>query len=125
MEEFSSLFQPGNIGTLQLKNRIIMSAMGTILADAEGNVTDALVDYYRARARGGTGLIMTQGAIVSPDSSLLANLFIYDDKYIAGFKRLVDAVHDEGAKISVQLVHFGLEFLAWTILALGRPIIVP
>jgi 2,4-dienoyl-CoA reductase-like NADH-dependent reductase (Old Yellow Enzyme family)/thioredoxin reductase len=125
MEELSALFQQGNIGSLQLKNRIIMSAMGTILADAEGNVTDALIDYYRARARGGTGLIVIQGTIVSPDSSLPVNLFIYDDKYVPGFKRLVDAVHEEGAKISIQLVHFGLEFLAFTFLALGKPIIVP
>jgi 2,4-dienoyl-CoA reductase-like NADH-dependent reductase (Old Yellow Enzyme family) len=44
---------------MQLKNRIIMPAMAVPLADEHGRVTDSLIAYYRARAEGGTGLIIT------------------------------------------------------------------
>jgi 2,4-dienoyl-CoA reductase-like NADH-dependent reductase (Old Yellow Enzyme family) len=50
------LFEPGRIGTMQLKNRITMAPMGTQMY-AEGFVTEQLKDYYEARARGGVGLI--------------------------------------------------------------------
>jgi S-adenosylmethionine:tRNA ribosyltransferase-isomerase len=53
MNQYSALLQPGKIGTLQLKNRIIMSAMGTALADEKGKATDRMIAYYAARAKGG------------------------------------------------------------------------
>jgi len=45
MNKFSALFQPGNIGTLRLENRLIMPAMGNSLADEEGKVTERMIDY--------------------------------------------------------------------------------
>jgi 2,4-dienoyl-CoA reductase-like NADH-dependent reductase (Old Yellow Enzyme family) len=54
------LFQPIQIYTLELKNRIIMAPMATHFADEAGAVTDRLKNYYAERARGGTGLIMIE-----------------------------------------------------------------
>ena len=57
VKRFSALFQPGNMGKLRLENRLIMAAMGNSLAADDGYVTEAMTDYYRARARGDVGLI--------------------------------------------------------------------
>jgi 2,4-dienoyl-CoA reductase-like NADH-dependent reductase (Old Yellow Enzyme family) len=69
MQGFPALFQPSCIGKLRLENRLIMNAMGTVLVDGEGNITERMLDYYRARARGGVGLITTQCALVSADAT--------------------------------------------------------
>ena len=55
--ELTHLFNPLKIGSLSLKNRIVMLPMGTSLADADGNPSDALIEYYAARARGGAGQV--------------------------------------------------------------------
>ncbi len=111
MSPLSALFRPGNIGTLRLDNRLIMPAMGTQLADADGRVTQRLLDYYRARARGGVGLIIPQFASVSAGASLRFTMTICDDSWIADWRKLVDAVHQEGSKICIQLMNIGLLFL--------------
>ena len=53
MGKFDKLFEPGKIGNLQLKNRIIMPAMVTLYSNYEGEVTDRIIQYYAERARGG------------------------------------------------------------------------
>ena len=58
--QFENLFKPGNIGSLKLKNRIVMPPMGTNQASPEGEVTSEMTDYYEARARGGAGLIIIE-----------------------------------------------------------------
>ena len=115
MKNFSSLYSPGKIGTLDLKNRLIMAAMGVPLAGAEGEVTDKMIAFYRARAAGGVGLVTTSFASISPDATFPLTLCIHDDRYIPGLRRLVDATHEAGAKLCVQLMHPGLLllFLGW------------
>jgi 2,4-dienoyl-CoA reductase-like NADH-dependent reductase (Old Yellow Enzyme family) len=115
MSESSSLHRPGNIGPLQLKNRVIMAAMGVPLAGPEGEVSDKMIAFYRARAEGGAGLVTTSFASISPDANFPLTLVIHDDRYIPGFSKLADAVHEAGAKLCVQLMHPGLLllFLGW------------
>ena len=115
MSESSSLHQPGNIGALQLKNRLIMAAMGVPLAGPEGEVSDKMIAFYRARAEGGIGLVTTSFASISPDANFPLTLVIHDDRYVPGFSKLADAVHESGAKLCVQLMHPGLLllFLGW------------
>ncbi|MDM7999810.1 MAG: NAD(P)/FAD-dependent oxidoreductase [Dehalococcoidia bacterium] len=125
MTQFSALFQPGKIGTLQLKNRIIMPAMGTALADEKGKVTDRMVAYYAARARGGAGLITPQFAAVSRDSAFAYTLPLHDDSYIADWRTLADAVHEAGARFSIQLMHVGLILLYSGVVPEGASILVP
>jgi len=102
-----------------------MPAMGTQLANVEGRVTERLLNYYRARARGGVGLIIPQFASVSSDSRLPFTMAIYDDSCIEDWRRLVDAVHEVGAKICIQLMHMGMLFLYSGFVPKGMSIQVP
>jgi 2,4-dienoyl-CoA reductase (NADPH2) len=111
----SGIERPGKIGTLDLKNRVIMAAMGVPLAGPEGEVTDKMIAFYRARAAGGVGLVTTSFASISSDATFPLTLCIHDDKYIAGLRKMADAIHEAGAKLCVQLMHPGLLllFLGW------------
>jgi dimethylglycine catabolism A len=103
-----SLLQPGRIGPAEIPNRIVMPAMTTRNADAEGYVTADSLAYYRARAEGGVGLITVEMA--SPERvgrHRRHELGIYDDKFIPGLTQLVDEIHRFGAKASIQLGHGG------------------
>ncbi|GAA4324428.1 hypothetical protein GCM10023144_05980 [Pigmentiphaga soli] len=102
------LFQPGQIGTLQLRNRIVMAPMTTRLATADGHVTDATIAYFRARAAGGAGLLTVEMA--SPERvgrHRAHELGIHDDRFLPGLARLTGVLHEHGAKVSIQLGHAG------------------
>jgi len=104
----SILFTPARIGVVEIKNRIVMPPMTTRLADEEGYVTDDSIAYYMARVRGGVGLITVEMA--SPERAgrhRRRELGIYDDRFLPGLTRLVDAIHAGGAKASIQLGHGG------------------
>ena len=102
------LLTPAHIGPVEIKNRIVMPPMTTRLADDEGFVTDESIAYYRARVRGGTGLITVEMA--SPERAgrhRRRELGIYDDRFLPGLQKLVAAIHAGGAKASIQLGHGG------------------
>src|SRR6267154_1389544 len=102
------LLTPARIGSVEIRNRIIMPPMTTRLADQEGFVTDDTVAYYMARVRGGVGLITVEMA--SPARAgrhRHRELGIYDDRFLPGLARLTAAIHTEGAKASIQLGHGG------------------
>lgn len=103
-----ALFQPGRIGPLALKNRIVMAPMTTRLADADGCATPEQEAYYRARAAGGVGLVTVEMA--APERAGKHRNFelgVSDDRFLAGLSRVVAAIHAEGAKASIQLGHGG------------------
>lgn len=105
MQHYPNLFSPIQIGKTTVKNRIFMPPLSTNLAD-HGYVTDALVEHYSNRAKGGVGLIITEVTTVEPTYTYLpGDMSIYDDSYIPGWKKLVDAVHQYGTKILCQLFH--------------------
>ena len=102
------LFQPIRIGSLEVKNRLAMAPMATHYADETGAVTQRLKNYYAARARGGVGLIMIESGYIHPSGrGGLKRLGLHEDRLIPGLKGLVEAVHNEGAKISSQIHHGG------------------
>src|SRR4051795_1491507 len=104
----SILLTPARIGTVEIKNRIVMPSMTTRTADPEGLVTDASLAYYAARARGGTGLITVEMA--APERAgrhRRREMGIYDDRFLPGLARLVSEIHRGGAKASIQLGHGG------------------
>lgn len=105
---FQRLFEPGRIGTMQVKNRIAMAPMGTQMYD-EGFVTDRLKDYYEARAKGGVGLITIDHLKISyPIGAGKKNTARIDhDKFIPGLAELLAVVHRHGAKMVAQLGHMG------------------
>ncbi|OGP68966.1 MAG: hypothetical protein A2169_10380 [Deltaproteobacteria bacterium RBG_13_47_9] len=108
--KYSSLLEKGNIGTVEIKNRIIMAPMGIAgLTGYQGIFSDRAMDYYERRAMGETGLIITGLGLVNSKiepwefdgvSYLLA--FDYNWK-VRNFIQLTERIHDHGAKIFVQL----------------------
>ena len=104
-EHFPHLYEPIKIGKTTVKNRIFMPPLSTNMAD-KGYVTDALVEHYSTRAKGGVGLIVTEVTTVEPVYTYLpGDMSIYDDSFIPGWKKLVDAVHKYDTKILSQLFH--------------------
>ncbi len=102
------LLTPARIGTVEIRNRIVMPPMTTRMSDAEGHVTDDTVNYYMARVRGGVGLITVEMA--SPTKAgrhRRRELGIYDDRFLPGLARLTAAIRAGGAKASIQLGHGG------------------
>lgn len=106
---YDKLFSPAKIGSLLIKNRIIMPAMATNFASETGGLTEHLVDYYKERARGGVGLIIIENTTV--DYPLGRNgatqIRLDHDRFIPGLSRLVDEIHENGAKIAIQINHCG------------------
>lgn len=106
--EYTHLFSKGKIGSLELKNRTIMAPMSAALGNADGTVSEELITYFTERAKGGVALIMTEYAFVQPNGrSSDHQISICTDEMIPGLKKLVDAVHENGAKICLQLQHGG------------------
>jgi 2,4-dienoyl-CoA reductase-like NADH-dependent reductase (Old Yellow Enzyme family) len=104
----NALFTPKFIGAMEVRNRVIMPAMTTRLANEDGTVSDATIAYFAARAAGGTGLVTVEMA--SPERvgrHRFRELGIYDDRFVPGLRRLTDAIHAHGAKASIQLGHAG------------------
>jgi 2,4-dienoyl-CoA reductase-like NADH-dependent reductase (Old Yellow Enzyme family) len=102
------LLTPGVIGSVTLKNRVIMAPMTTRLGDRDGFVTDQAIAYYMARAAANVGLVTVE--MMSPERAGKHRNFelgIYDDSFLPGLTRLVKSIHDAGAKASVQLGHAG------------------
>lgn len=107
---FARLLSPGRIGTMELRNRMFVTAMGVSLSEDDGTVGDRLIAYHEEQAGGGIALIVTGvmgvawpvGA-VQPNQSAIS-----DDRFLPGLRRLTDAVHAHGAKIAAQLHHGGL-----------------
>lgn len=109
MTEFSKLFEPIRVGTIELKNRIVMPAMSTKFASETGAVTSRLIDYYVERAKGGVGLIIVEATCVDGAVGKLSpiQLCVDHDKFIRGLNELAEAVRARGAKIALQLHHAG------------------
>jgi len=105
MSTFSHLFQPGEIGRMRLRNRIVMAPIGTNLADVNGAVTQRLIDWYVERARGGVSLIIVENALadIRFGRGLAHQLRIDHPKLTPGLNELVEAVHAAGTKIAVQI----------------------
>ena len=103
-----NLFEPAEIGSMKIKNRIVMTPMGTNMA-VDGYVNRKILDHYEARAKSGVGLIIVEvTGVDSPASKNTANmLMLDDDKYIAGMAELVKTIHRHGAKAVLQISHTG------------------
>src|ERR1700751_1922953 len=107
-ELYPKLFSPFRIGSLQLPNRITMAAMYTASGSANGMVTERQINYYRARAAAGVGLIATE--LIGIDAYGFSNRFmlrIDDDRYIPPSRPLTGAIHAAGGRIAAQIAHQG------------------
>ena len=107
--KFKNLLKPVRIGSLHLKNRMIMPAMGSNYADEEGYVSDRLKAYHEARAKGGPGLILPGMSYIDHPAGkgIRRQLCCDEDKYIPKLKELTDKVHGYGVPIALQICHAG------------------
>ncbi len=102
------LLAPGKIGSMKLKNRFVVPPMGTNLATYNGEVTEEMIAYYRRRAKGGFGLIIIEVTAIDRKGKAIVNeVGLWDDDQIPMFRKLMDAIHEEGGKVVVQLHHAG------------------
>ncbi len=119
------LLSPGRIGSLELRNRILMCPMGDDQATDNGFVTDQQIAYFEARARGGAALLLVGSVGISAPDGLASpqQSAIADDSYLEGWSRLAARVHAHGARVALQLVHNGKSSVNDMIA--GRPLLVP
>ncbi len=96
------------IGSLTLRNRLVMAPVKTAFGDIEGKVTDRLIRYYRRRARGGVGAIIVEPLFVATaGKEHPKQLGAAHDGQVAGLRRLVEAIHEHGAAAIAHLNHAG------------------
>ncbi len=107
--KYETLFSPIKIGNVEIKNRICMAPMLMDFGQFNGCTTDMLMDYYEERAKGGTGLIITEITRVNDvtGGAAFAQLGLSHDYQIEGMSKLAERIHSHGAKLFVQLHHPG------------------
>jgi 2,4-dienoyl-CoA reductase-like NADH-dependent reductase (Old Yellow Enzyme family) len=117
-------YDPVNLAGITLKNRILRSATHEGMADAHGVPTPALKRLYLRLANGGAGAIITGYAGIQQDgkSPLFAMTMMDSDDKIAPFKEIVDAVHETGTPILMQIAHCGRQTRS---AVTGRPTVAP
>ncbi len=104
------VFSAFHLGSVNLKNRIVMAPLTRQCAEADGTPTDEMAAYYARRARGGLGMIVTEGTFENDDLGCAAYLNqpgIANAKHVAGWEKVTDAVHAHGVPIILQLMHGG------------------
>ena len=102
----STAFEPGRLGPLTLRNRIIKSATFEG-ATPKGEVTDELIDFHLRVAAGGVGMTTVAYLAVSPEGRTDRRCIVLGDHTVPGLRRLTDAIHAEGALAAAQLGHAG------------------
>lgn len=122
---FRHLLSPGRIGTLQLRNRMVLSPMGSNLAEPDGYCGERIAHYYAARAKGGAALVImgSVGVAYPRGSGNQMQVAVSDDKFIPGLRQVAEAVHQHGCKIALQLQHAGA--IAVNEPLRGLPLLVP
>jgi 2,4-dienoyl-CoA reductase-like NADH-dependent reductase (Old Yellow Enzyme family) len=101
------LFEKTKINGMELKNRLVRSATHEAMADDEGFPTDRIFKLYERLAKGGVGLIITGYTYVSRDGKFKAMLGMDTDEHVPKYRELVNQVHQNGAKIAMQINHCG------------------
>ncbi len=125
MTAFPHLLAPGRIGTLTVRNRMLMCPMGDALAEPDGTVSTRQIDHYEARARGGVGLILVGSVAVDyPGGAFAAEqTALHTDDHIAGIAELARRVQRHGTRLALQLTHGGPQSLY--AIQTGSPLLMP
>ncbi len=122
---FDLMFSPMNIGTMTVKNRVVMNAAEFSLGQTDGTPTEKLIRYYEARAKGGVGLIIPGICRVNDmaATSTFTQLSMANDWQIEPMHQMVERIHAAGAKLCIQLHHPGRQGYASAINSL--PLVIP
>jgi 2,4-dienoyl-CoA reductase-like NADH-dependent reductase (Old Yellow Enzyme family)/thioredoxin reductase len=123
--KYKYLFQKGNIGKLELKNRVVMPAIGVSLAKSTGEASDDLIAYYEERAKGGCGLIITEITKIDDEygAGTANQLSVTKPIHVVQLERLAKTVHKYDSKIFVQLHHPGRQ--TYSRLIGGKQVVAP
>lgn len=107
--KYDLLFSPMKIGNVEIKNRVVMAPMLMGFGTFNGDATEQMINYYEERAKGGTGLIVTEITRVNDltGASSFGQLSASKDRNIPSIKKLAHSVQKHGAKIFVELHHPG------------------
>lgn len=107
---YENLFEPMKIGTMEVKNRLVVPAMSTLTATDKGACSEQFVKYIERKAKGGWGLIITEYYGVAPFVGFFPKMLgIWNDELIENHKQVSNAAHRGGAKIAAQISHSGRE----------------
>lgn len=104
--KFTRLFTPITIGSMTLKNRIVMPAMHHLYTE-DGYNTPRFSEYYWKRVEGGAGLIIVGSCRFDDYGAKVGSMSLRTDDTIPGWKAFTDGVHARGGKVAVQLYHAG------------------
>lgn len=123
--EYKYLFTPMKIGTLEIKNRVVMNAAEFSLGQTNGCPTERMKDYFEERAKGGVGLIIPGICRVNDmgAASTFTQLSMSHDYHIEPMREMVNRIHKHGAKLCIQLHHPGRQGYASAINSL--PLVIP
>ncbi|MEJ6655335.1 MAG: FAD-dependent oxidoreductase [Pseudomonas sp.] len=119
---YTQLLQPGHIGSMTLRNRMVATAMGVNLAEPDGSCGERIRAFHEEHAKGGAALVImgTAGVGWPLGSNQPGQVAVSDDRYIPGLQAVADAVHAHGAKMAMQLHFAGL--VGVEDLKAGRPV---
>lgn len=109
-EVYPLLYSPVALGRTMLRNRIVMAPLTRQMAEPDGTPTEEMIAYYARRARGGVGLVITEGTYENDELGCRAYLDqpgIANAKHVAAWERVTDAVHAHGVPCLLQLMHGG------------------
>ena len=105
---YECLFEENQIGTMKLKNRLIVPAMSTRFVGEDGRATEQFTAYHETRAKGGWALIITEDFLIDEGVGIKKELpGLWDDGQIEGYKKCTDRIHAAGGKICAQIYHAG------------------
>lgn len=112
--EYRNILSPFTVKHMNVKNRIVMTPMGTNFAEQNGEMSFLHINYYEQRAKGGTGLIILENACVDfpMGSNGTTQLRIDSDNYMPRLFKLCETVHKHGTCIAIQINHSGASAMA-------------
>ena len=105
---YRKIFEPIKIGSMTLKNRIVMGPMGTSLANIDNSLSDRQLAYYKRRAQGGVSMIILEHAYPQiAGCKSKKSLGIWDHNLLPKWKNFIEELHEYGCKTSIEIGHLG------------------
>lgn len=108
-KDYPNIFKPITVNRTTFKNRVVMTPMGTNYGEPDGQMSYQHINYYRLRAKGGTGLIIVENANVdfATGSNGTSQIRIDHDCFMPRLYKLTETIHDEGGMVAIQINHAG------------------
>ena len=106
-KDYPNIFKPITVNRTTFKNRVVMTPMGTNYGEPDGQMSYQHINYYRLRAKGGTGLIIVENANVDfpTGSNGTSQIRIDHDSFMPRLYKLTETLHDEGGMVAIQINH--------------------